>query len=192
MTIETTDQLIEKVKAGDGQAFAMLVDSHKNLVFSLTLQLLKNKQEAEEIAQDVFVKVYSAIHTFKGDSKFSTWLYRITRNRCLDYLRQKRIIFSDIDLNEFSISNLDDASNALDKMMEKERQQKLKHCLKLLSADDAAVLTLFYFEEKNLNEVAKILETSVNSTKVRLHRARKRLAAILIDQLEPETIRSYG
>lgn len=169
MTIETTDQLIEKVKAGNGQAFAQLVDLHKNLVFSLTLQLLKNKEEAEEIAQDVFVKVYSAIHTFKGDSKFSTWLYRITRNRCLDYLRQKRITFSDIDLNEFSISNLDDASNALDKMMEKERQQKLKHCLKLLSADDAAVLTLFYFEEKNLNEVAKILGTSVNSTKVRLH-----------------------
>ena len=192
MTNEDTDQLITRIKDGDTRAYEILVNGYKSLVFSLTLRMLKNKEEAEEIAQDVFVKVFTSIHNFKGDSKFSTWLYRVTRNRCLDYLRSKRKVFNEINVDDLSYTRLDEASNALELMMEDERNEKLRDCFQYISADDASVLTLFYFEEKNLQEVAEVLDTTVNSAKVRLHRARKRLAAVLIDKMEPEILKNYG
>ena len=187
-----TEQLIAKVKLGDHRAFEQLVNDHKGIVYSLALQMLKTREEAEEIAQDVFVKVYKSIGSFKGDSKFSTWLYRVTRNRCLDYLKAKRITFNDVEINDSLFTQMDETVNALDIMMENEKNKKLKQCLNCLSAEDASVLTLFYFQEKKLNELATILDVSVNSAKVRLHRARKRLATVLIKNMEPELLKNYG
>ncbi len=192
MATNGTDQLLDRIKAGDTLAFEQLVNEYKGLVFSLVLQMVKERQAAEEVAQDVFIKVFKSIQGFKGDSKFSTWLYRVTRNCCLDHLRAKKIKYKEVEIEEVSMTRLDSATNALEMMINEERNERLRRCLSYLSAEDAAILTLFYFEERNLNEVADVLETSINSAKVRLHRARKRLASVLIKQLEPEMLKNYG
>lgn len=192
MTTNTNDELIKRAKGGDLRAFEDLVNAHKNVVFSLALRTLTNKQEAEEIAQDVFIKVFKSIQNFKGDSKFSTWLYRITYNCCLDHVRSKRKKFIEIPVDERPMDFLDDTKNALAMMQKDEKKKRILACLNALSPEDSAILTLYYFEEKNLNEVAKILDCKANSAKVRLHRARKRLAIILKERMEPEILGHYG
>ena len=90
MKTDQDQHYIEKVKNGDTKAFAFLVNQYKNMVYTLAFRMLKNKEEAEEISQDVFLKVYNRLSTFNGNSKFSSWLYRITYNKSLDYIKKHK------------------------------------------------------------------------------------------------------
>ncbi|MCL6275652.1 sigma-70 family RNA polymerase sigma factor [Muricauda sp. 2012CJ35-5] len=190
---QTTDQLdIEAIINGDSQAFAMLVDQYKNLVFTVALRTLKNREEAEEVAQDTFIKVFKSLNGFKGDAKLSSWIYRIAYNTCLDRLKKHKKEIYDSPIEEINEVQVADMQNALDAMIQDERRNMIKKCIALLSPVDAALLTLFYFEENNLNEMAKTLNMSANTAKVKLFRARTRLGHILKEQLKPETMKSYG
>lgn len=192
MNTNADQPCIDKVIQGDNQAFAVLVDRYKHMVFTLAMKMLKNKEEAEEVAQDVFLKVFQALPTFKGDSKFSTWIYRIAYNRSLDYLKKqgRTLNTTAIDAQkEFNIPALD---NTLDVLDSKERKHTIKEAMNELAADDTLVLTLHYFEELSLKEISKVMGITVDNVKVRLFRSRKRLAAILTDRLEPEILRNYG
>jgi len=183
---------IEAICKGDARAFVTLVDRYKHMVFTLAMKILKNNEEAEEVSQDVFIKVYNALHTFKGDSKFSTWLYKIAYYQSLDYLkRQKRnlhtsSINSDI---EYHLSSVESALNGLE---ESERKLAIKRAIDKLPEDDAVVITLHYFEELSLKEIAEIMDIEANTVKVRLFRSRKRLAVFLKNELEPEILGTYG
>ncbi len=192
MTTNAETTLINRILDGETTAFSKVVDNYKSLVFSLALQLLKNQEEAEEVAQDTFVKVYSSLKSFKGDSKFSTWIYRITYNTCLDRIKKNKRKYREEELNAITENQILTTKNALQEMEQKERSEKIKACLQQLPAEDAALLTLFYFEEKNLNELQEIINQSVNTIKVRLHRARKKFAIILEGHIEPEILRNYG
>ena len=192
MATNTETTLINRVLNGETAAFSQVVDAYKNLVFSLALQMLKNQEEAEEVAQDTFVKVYSSLESFKGDSKFSTWIYRIAYNTCLDRLKKYKRKYQEEELNAVTENKIYTTKNALHEMEQKERSAKVKACLQYLPPEDAALLTLFYFEEKNLNELEAIFDQSVNTLKVRLHRARKKFALILENHIEPEVLRNYG
>ena len=192
MATNSETKLINRILEGDTAAFSKVVDSYKNLVFSLALQMLKNQEEAEEVAQDTFIKVYGSLKSFKGDSKFSTWIYRITYNTCLDRIKKNKRKHGNEEINTITENQIYTTKNALHEMEQKERSEKIKACLHYLPPEDAALLTLFYFEEKNLNELEEIINQSVNTIKVRLHRARKKFALILEDHIEPEVLRNYG
>ena len=192
MTTNPETKLINRILKGEPSAFSKVVENYKNLVFSLALQMLKNHEEAEEVAQDTFIKVYSSLKSFKGDSKFSTWIYRITYNTCLDRIKKNKRKHGEEEKNTITENQIYTTKNALQEMEQKERSEKIKACLQYLPAEDAALLTLFYFEEKNLNELEEIINQSVNTIKVRLHRARKKFALILEDHIEPEVLRNYG
>ena len=84
------EKIINQIIAGDSNAFSVLVDRYKDLVFTLSLKMLKNREEAEEVAQDTFIKVFKSLSKFKGDSKFSTWIYKVTYNSCLDRLKKNK------------------------------------------------------------------------------------------------------
>ncbi|NQZ45763.1 MAG: sigma-70 family RNA polymerase sigma factor [Flavobacteriaceae bacterium] len=183
---------IEQLQAGNTAVFADLVDTYKNLVFSLALRMLKQTEEAEEVSQDTFIKVFKGIDKFKSDSKLSTWIYRITYNSCLDRLKSKRREFMTVEIDEHNANKIGDVGNAFEVLAQKEREEAIRECLAKLPPDDAALLTLFYFEEKKLQEIEKITDLSVNTIKVRLFRARKRLAGIMQDHLEPEILQHYG
>ena len=189
---ELNDQhYIKLIIGGDINAFAILVDRYKSLVFTLSLKMLASREEAEEVSQDVFIKVYKSLSDFKTESKFSTWLYRITYNTCLDRLRTKKRTACLGPVEDFEAQEVTSLMNALDTIEEKERKQMIQKCLDLLPAEDNFLLTLYYFQENSLKEISKIMGINENNVKIKLFRSRRKLAGILKTQLEPEIINQY-
>jgi RNA polymerase sigma-70 factor (ECF subfamily) len=169
---------IEKVILGDTNAFSVLIDRYKHMVFTLALKIIKNREDAEEVAQDVFLKAYRVLETFKGDSKFSTWLYKIAYYKSLDYLKKNKRTVSTTQIDISDEYNIPSFDNALEAMEAVERKATIMEALKELSEED--------------NVLSKITGVQANTIKVRIFRSRKRLAEILKNRLEPETILSYG
>ena len=188
----TNDQQhIDNIINGDHSAFTILVDRYKDLVFSLALKMLKNREEAEEVSQDTFIKVFRSLNKFKGDSKFSTWIYKVAYNTCLDRLKKNKREQHVVPIDEYTEHEVKTIDNALDAMEQKERQQTIQNCIQALPSEDAFLMTLFYFEEQSLEEIAKVMEITPNNVKVRLFRSRKKLTSILKLHLEPEIIAYY-
>jgi len=188
----TDHQLIDAILAGDSQSFSVLVERYKDLVFSIAIGMLKHREEAEEVSQDTFIKVFRSLNRFKGDSKFSTWIYRVAYNTCLDRLKKHKREEPVVAINEFTENQVKTLENALDALEAEEKKQAIKSCINLLPATDSALLTLFYFEELSLEEIGKIKGLTANNVKVKLFRSRKKLASILKQRLEPEIIETYG
>ena len=182
---------INLVLNGDTNAFAVLVGRYKDFVFTLSLKLLQNREEAEEAAQDTFVKIYKSLARFKGESKFSTWIYKITYNNCLDRLKKQKRNRPMVAINEYTEHEVKSLMNVLDTIEENERQQMIKSCLDLLPAEESFLLTLYYFNENSLKEIAVIMGINENNVKIKLYRSRKKLTGILKTKLEPEIIDQY-
>jgi RNA polymerase sigma factor (sigma-70 family) len=182
---------IDKILQGETNAFAVLVDSYKDMIFTLALKMVKNREEAEEVAQDTFIKIYNSLSKFKGDSKFSTWIYKIAYNTCLDRLKKNKKQDLNISIDEFSAHLIKTIDNALSALEDNERKQTIQNCLNLLPREENFLLTLFYFEDQSLEEIGKIMNINANNIKVKLFRSRQKLAVILKKQLEPEIVACY-
>lgn len=191
MTIEKDQYQINQVLEGNTNAFSVLVDQYKDLVFTLALRMLKNREEAEEVSQDTFIKVFKSLEKFKGDSKFSTWIYKVTYNTCLDRLKKNKRQQQVVSIDEFTEKHVKTIDNALDNMVKGERLKAIQDCINLLPNDDGFLLTLYYFEEQSLAEISNIVGISANHVKVKLYRSRQKLASILKERLEPEMIEHY-
>ena len=191
MTNIDDQHYINQVIKGDTNAFAALVDHYKDMVYTLALKMVKNREEAEEVAQDTFIKVYKSLDKFKGESKFSTWLYKVAYNTCLDRLkkhnREKTVVTID-DYAEYGVTTI---CNIFESIEAKERKQLIQQCLDLLPGEDSFLLTLYYFEEQSVNEISKIIGISTNHVKIRLFRSRKKLTAVFKQHLEPEISKYY-
>lgn len=182
---------INQIIEGNTSAFSVLVNQYKDLVFTLSYKMLKNKEEAEEVSQDTFVKVYNSLNKFKGDSKFSTWIYKITYNTCLDRLKKCKKESNVVYIEDFSEHQVKAIEGVLDAIDEKDRNQKIQECLQLLPSEDAFLLTLYYFDDQSLEEIAKVIDCNANNVKIKLFRSRKKMASILRNQLEPEMLSYY-
>lgn len=183
---------INQIIAGDTKVFSVLVNQYKDLVFTLAFKMLKNREEAEEVSQDTFIKVFNSLNKFKGDSKFSTWVYKITYNTCLDQLKKSKKDKQVVYIDDFNNHQIKDIENILENIDEQDRIRKIQECLQLLPHEDAFLLTLYYFDDQSLEEIAKVIDSNANNVKIKLYRSRKKLAAILKTQLEPEIISHYG
>ena len=190
MTI-TDRHYINLVINGDTNAFTILVERYKDLVFTLALRLLKNREEAEEVSQDTFIKAYKSLSKFKGDSKFSTWIYKITYYTSLDRIKKNKKHLNDVGIDEFTEHQIKTIDNALDNLETQERRKSIKDCIALLPNDDSFLLTLYYFDELSFEEISKIVGITANNVKVKIFRSRKKLATILKARLEPEIIEHY-
>ncbi|PIF32219.1 RNA polymerase sigma-70 factor (ECF subfamily) [Flavobacterium sp. 9] len=191
MSTISDQHYIDKILQGETNAFAVLVDRYKNMIYTLALKMIKNKEEAEEVAQDTFIKVYNSLGKFKGDSKFSTWIYKIAYNTCLDNLKKNKKEDLNISIDDFSAHLIKTMDNALSALEDKERKQTIQNCLNLLPSEENFLLTLFYFEDQSLEEIGKIMSINANNVKVKLFRSRQKLAVILKKQLEPEIVACY-
>ncbi|MEI2737215.1 MAG: sigma-70 family RNA polymerase sigma factor [Chitinophagaceae bacterium] len=155
---------------------AELVTRYQNYVFTLSLRIVKNREDAEEVSQDAFIKAYKYLADFKGASKFTTWLYTIVNNTCISFLRKKRL-----DVHSLDTERVFEAADSLDSGMranmieQKSKLAMVNEAINLLNPDDAQIITLFYKAEQSLEETAQILGIETNTAKVRLHRARTRL-----------------
>ncbi|TYA71354.1 RNA polymerase sigma factor [Seonamhaeicola marinus] len=189
----TNDQdYINQTLNGNSNAFAMLVNRYKDMVYTLTLRMLKNREEAEEVAQDTFVKMYKSLSKFKGDSKFSTWVYKIAYNTSLDRIKKNKKYLNNVAIDEYTEHEVKTINNALTSIENKEKEEAIKHCINLLPPDDSFLLTLFYYNDQTLDEIAKAMNLTPNNVKVKLFRSRKKLAKILEKRLEKEIIEQYG
>jgi RNA polymerase sigma factor (sigma-70 family) len=182
---------INLIIGGDTNVFGVLVDRYKNLVFTLSLKMLQSREEAEEVSQDAFIKVYKSLHKFKSESKFSTWLYKITYNACLDRLRSKKRTTSLVSFDDFEEQEAVSLMNVLNTIEERERKQLIQNCLNLLPGEESFLLTLYYFQENSLREISKIMGINENNLKIKLFRSRRKLTGILKTQLEPEILNEY-
>ena len=191
MNTNTDQHFINQVLSGNTNAFSVLVERYKDLVFTLALRMLKHREEAEEVSQDTFIKVFKKLNSFKGDSKFSTWIYKVAYYTCLDRLKTIKKEYAKVAIDEFTEHHVKTLDNAFEAMVEEEKSQKIKQCIQLLPAEDSALLTLFYFEEQSLDEIASILGITANNVKVKLFRSRKKLASMFKENLEPEILESY-
>ncbi len=191
MTTSNDQIIINQIIEGDTNAFSVLVERYKDLVFTLALRMVKNREEAEEVSQDTFIKVFKSLSKFKGDSKFSTWIYRVAYNTCLDRLKKIKREYNVVAIDEYTEHQIKTLDNALDQMEAQEHKDKIQKCLQLLPSDDSFLLTLYYFEEQSLEEISKVVGLTANNVKVKLFRSRKKLTTILKEQLEPEIIESY-
>jgi len=165
--------IISQVLQGDKQSFALLVERHQNFVFSIALRYLKSREDAEEVAQDVFVKAYRSIADFKGTSKLSTWLYTISVTSSITFLRKKRVHFHSLDSEAFkkAFENIGGGIPA-SAIEQKTKVLMVTEAIQMLTPQDAVILTLFYKGEQSVNEISQILGKDVNAVKVQLHRAR--------------------
>ena len=169
-------EIISQVLRGDHNAYALLVERYKSYVFSITLRFTKNREDAEEISQDIFVKAYRALADFKGTAKFSTWLYTIVNTTCITFLRKKRLDVRSLDdEGTFEAADSQDSGLRANLVEQKSRQNMVNRAITMLNPDDAEIITLFYKNEQTLEEIGHILGIEVNTAKVRLHRARTRL-----------------
>lgn len=168
--------IISRVLEGDSSAYASLVQRYQNFVFSIVLRYVKAREDAEEVAQDVFVKAYRSLADFKGASKFSTWLYTIATTTSLTALRKKKLETQSLDNEQvFATADHIDSGMTANVIEQKSRVSMVNRAIQLLSPDDAQVLTLFYKGEQSLEEIAQVCGKEVNAVKVQLHRARTRL-----------------
>lgn len=161
---------------GEHQLYAELVKRYQNFVFTIALKYTPVREDAEEIAQDAFVKAYRALKDFRGDSKFSTWLYSIVNSTSITFLRKKKLNVQSLD-NEHVFETADSqvSDSRANTIEQKSKVAMVAKAIELLSADDARLITLFYKAEQSLEEIAKILDMETNTVKVKLHRARTRL-----------------
>lgn len=191
MTTNKDQYYINQVIEGNTNAFTKLVDLYKDLVFTLALRMLKNREEAEEVSQDTFIKAYKSLSKFKGDSKFSTWIYKVAYNTCLDRLKKNKRQQQEVTIDEFTEKHVKTIDNTLENMVKVEKLNAIHDCINQLPSEDGFLLTLYYFEELSLAEISEIVGISANHIKVKLFRSRQKLAAILKERLEPEMIEYY-
>lgn len=170
------NEVISRVLQGEQSAYAELVSRYQGYVFTLVMRMIKSREDAEEVAQDVFVKAYRSLADFRGEAKFSTWLYTITNTTCITFLRKKKLDIHSLDNEKlFEVADSKDSGFRANMVEQKSRVNMVNEAIAMLSRDDAEIITLFYKAEQNLEEIARILAIEANTAKVRLHRARTRL-----------------
>jgi RNA polymerase sigma factor (sigma-70 family) len=175
MKYQEDNYYIDRILSGDVSSYAFLVSKHKSLVFTIALKILNNREDAEEVAQDTFLKAYQSLKSFEGKSKFSTWLYRIAYNAAISKTRKKKLEFTGMDDTIIANYSTDEIKENTDRLDENLQMKLVEEAMKRLPADDHLLMTLFYKEENSIEEISYITGYTVSNVKVKLHRIRKRM-----------------
>lgn len=192
MSCEKEQLLIEKAKQGDIKAFEELIIEHEKTVYNIVYRMMNNVDDAYDLSQETFIKVYRQISSFDGKSKFSTWIYRIATNTCLDELR-KRKGKETFSMNEMIESEdgqiisqyIDESENTEDKILDKEQAQIIRQALSEVNENYRIIITLRDINNLSYDEIAQILNISLGTVKSRISRARKEMKRILTQDKEP-------
>jgi RNA polymerase sigma-70 factor (ECF subfamily) len=179
-------ELVERARSGSKEAFGRLVERYGDLVYSLSLRVVRDADMAKDLSQETFVKAFSKIHTLRSVHAFSSWLCSIARRTALDYVRKGKRELTGLD----RVLELQSATEDDDPMLTP-GSQILEDALYKLGERDRQLLTLAYFEELSLAEVGKILDIPEGNVRVYLYRARKRLRKNL-EGFEDELLRQIG
>lgn len=172
------NQCVQQVLSGNTSAFSQFVDSYQDMAITIAYRICGNMQDAEDVVQDSFVKAYRNLHSFRADSKFSTWLYRIVYNTAVTSTKSKMWLTTrEITLED----GLQIGTNSLEKKFEEiEREEIVTDIMQKMPKGDALLLTLYYMEDNPVKEIAKITGLNESNVKVKLFRARKLFGEIAV------------
>jgi RNA polymerase sigma-70 factor, ECF subfamily len=183
---ENEKYLLHQSKNGDMAAFEQLIEGYQKKVFNIALRMLGNPDDASEVAQEVFIRVYKSVKNFKEESSFSTWIYRITTNTCLDELRKRKnkehiSLDEDIHHEDGDMKRqVEDSRPTPDIIAEKNELRKIvKLAINSLSEDHRIVIILRDIQDLSYEEIAKIVKCPEGTVKSRINRARSELKEIL-------------
>lgn len=163
--------MIQQLLKGNTKAFQQFVVHYQDYVFTIVHRIVNQTEDAEDVAQEVFVKAYKYIKNFDGKSKLSTWLYRIAVNTAISHRRKKKY-----HTTELTDAHQQSTVKQENRVKTEEQKKYIQQAFALLSEDDVTLLTLFYLKELSLKEIADVIQLEQNNVKVKLYRARKRLA----------------
>lgn len=177
---------VAEVLKGNQNSFGPLVEQYKQLAYSLSFKVTGNREEAEEAAQDSFVKAYRSLESFQGRASFKTWFFRIVYTTAISRVRIRHS--NTVSLDDYKLSDHDllEAENAVGQLSAEERSFHLHRALDQLAADERVILNLFYFDDLTVEEIAIIMELSPSNVKIKLFRSRKKLYALLHRVLKTE------
>ncbi|MGA7723081.1 MAG: sigma-70 family RNA polymerase sigma factor [Ignavibacteriaceae bacterium] len=175
----TDIEIIDSVKKGNQSDYALLIEKYKNKAFSLLVRMLKNEMESEEVLQDCFLKAFYSLDSFRQESKFSTWFYRIVYNTALTRISAKKRKI------ETEMASIDDHLEIKSDYDFREAEQKdaskfIHKLIELLPPKYASVINMYYLDNMSCEEISNVMETSVANIKVMLHRSRSALKDQLI------------
>ena len=154
--------------------------------------MVKVREEAEEVAQDTFVKAFDSLEQFRGDSKFSSWLYSIAYRKALDRIRKNKRQKTSELIEEVTEGDIGILDNGLEQLEQKERKELIKNSIMELAETDAAIITLYYFEDQSVKEISEITKLSEDNIKIKLYRSRKKLFTLLQGYVLPEINKTNG
>ncbi|MCG9972992.1 RNA polymerase sigma factor [Christiangramia crocea] len=192
MSKNTDQELIDKILTGDAAVFGELVDRYQNFVFTIAIRMLKVSEEAEEVAQDSFIKAFESLSSFRGEAKFSTWLYRIVYHKALDRIKKNKRQQTYEIIEEVTDDSLDHIENGLEYLLSEERSRVINDCISMLPEEEAAIISLYYFEEQSVKEIAEVTNLTEENIKIKLYRSRKKLFSLLEGYIKPEISKRNG
>ena len=187
MTREQEAAIVRKVLDGDANAFETLVLEYEKNVYNIALRMTGNSEDAADMTQEAFIKAYNSLQAFRGDSKFSVWLYRIVSNVCLDFLRSKNrrptvsLSVEDDDGEDTQLDVADERQSPELLLDRKLTRESVRRGLDSLPPDYRQILLLREIQGLSYDEIAQALSLEVGTVKSRIFRARKRLCTFLID-----------
>ena len=187
MTREQEAAIVRKVLGGDANAFETLVLEYEKNVYNIALRMTGNSEDAADMTQEAFIKAYNSLQSFRGDSKFSVWLYRIVSNVCLDFLRSKNrrptvsLSVEDDDGEDAQLDVADESQSPELLLDRKLTRDSVRRGLDSLPPDYRQILLLREIQGLSYDEIAQALSLEVGTVKSRIYRARKRLCTFLID-----------
>ena len=192
MNTITDQHCIERTLQGETQAFGTLVERYQDFVFTIVYRMVKVREEAEEVAQDSFVKAFESLSSFRGEAKFSSWLYSIAYRKALDSIRKNKKYRASELIEDITEGDSVFNENALQSLESAERSKTIQDCILKLPEQEAAIVTLYYFDEQSVKEIAAITELSEDNIKIKLYRSRKKLFSLLKHSILPEISNTNG
>ncbi len=183
MTNDPDLLIIDRILAGEQAVYADLVDKYKSYAYTIAFKIVQNRPDAEEAAQDAFIKAYHHLKNFQREARFSTWLYRIVFNTAISYKRKNRQQFQSVET-----TIVEYGAEAEGRLERTDKKKFIHQAMAKLNEADRTALSLFYLEEFSLEEIADITGMQANTAKVRIHRARQRLADELKTILKAEAL----
>jgi RNA polymerase sigma-70 factor (ECF subfamily) len=172
MRNNSSNSIVRRIKAGDNRAFAEIVAAYGKKVFTLVMKMVENKEDAEDISQEIFIRVFKSISQFREDAEFSTYLYRIAYNTSISELRKRKMTVLSLEDEIVEPESQEEDENAVETEI---KLQFLNEALKKLQPDERFLVTLYYMEDKTMDEISLVCGLSVANVKVKMYRIRKKL-----------------
>lgn len=170
--MEDERQWIEEVLSGNKQAYAQIINKYKNPLYATILRMIGNQQDAADLVQESFIKIYYRLGKFDGKGSFSSWMYRVAINHCMDEFRKKRYKMEQIEIREDDIMDFHHPEVIF---LKKEKNRQLEKLIESLPKEERMILLLRYVNELSYNEIGEIMSLSLSTVRNKLHRAKKKL-----------------